>query len=124
MSEATLYNDILRECSHSQSRLLRINAGRAYQGKVIERTPHRIILSPWYPIRLAAEGVSDLLGWTTVNMGEYGAQALFTAIECKYGRGGLTAAQSAFLELVRRSGGRAGVARSVEDAAKIIRGET
>ena len=90
----------------------------AYQGRIIERTRQRLILSPWYPIRLAAEGVSDLLGWTTVD-----ARALFVAIEAKIGNRKPTDAQAAFLELVRRSGGRAGVARSVEDAGAIIRGE-
>jgi hypothetical protein len=102
---------------------MRVNAGMAYQGRVIERTPGRLILAPWYPIRLAAEGVSDLLGWTTVTMGEYGAHALFVAIEGKMGRKRPTDAQSAFLELVRRSGGRAGIARSVEEAGAILRGE-
>lgn len=115
MSESALYNAIIGEYSNGACRLLRINAGMAYQGRVIERTPHRLILSPWYPIRLAVEGVSDLLGWCD------GGQ--FLAIEAKFGRRQLTEEQRNFLELVRRSGGRAGVARSVEDAGKIIHGE-
>ena len=104
----------------------------AYQGRVIERTSQRLILSPWYPIRLANEGVSDLLGWTTEEIDicqppgpSDGLRrvAIFTAIEVK-ARGRLTDEQSAFLHLVQRMGGRAGVARSVEDAGKIIHGLT
>jgi len=111
MSESELYGQILREYSHGPIRLFRINAGMAYQGRVIERTPQRLVLAPWYPIRLAAEGVSDLIGWSE--------GAIFTAIECKL-KGRATPAQLAFIDLVQRSGGRAGIARSVEDAVKIL----
>jgi|SRR6267142_1874293 len=118
MSESDLYNEILGAHSKGPTRLMRINAGMAYQGRVIERTPHRLVLAPWYPIRLAVEGVSDLLGWTMVD-----AAAIFTAIECKIGRRRPTDEQAAFLDLVRRSGGRAGIARSAEEAGRIINGE-
>lgn len=115
VSETELYTDILTEYSRGDTRLMRLNAGQAYQGRVIERTPGRLILAPWYPIRLATEGVSDLLGWT-------GPTATFLAIECKWGRRRPTAEQEAFIATVQRAGGRAGIARSVEDAGRIIRG--
>jgi len=116
--EAQLTNDILSAHSHGHTRLMRINAGMAYQGKVIERTPGRLILAPWYPIRLAVEGVSDLLGWT-----QFHDVAIFTAIEAKGAHARTTPEQLAFIDVVRRAGGRAGIARSVEDAGAIIRGE-
>ncbi len=122
MTESALYSEILRELSHGPTRLLRVNAGMAYQGRVVERTRDRLILSPWYPIRLAVEGVSDLLGWTSIDAAD-GPLALFVAIEAKGPRGRLTPEQSAFLDLVRRSGGRGGGARSVEDARRILRGD-
>ena|SRR5277367_1947146 len=112
MSETALYGEILAAHSHGDTRLFRINAGMAYQGKVVERTPHRLILAPWYPIRLANEGVSDILGWSS--------GAIFTAIEAKSRTGRITPAQEAFILTVRMAGGRAGIARSVEDATKII----
>jgi hypothetical protein len=62
--------------------------------------------------------VSDLLGWTTED-----EVAIFTAIECKGARTRTTPEQVAFIDVVRRAGGRAGIARSVEDAGHIIRGE-
>src|ERR1700690_3034556 len=126
MSESELYGEILLAHSHGDTRLMRLNAGMAYQGRVIERTPQRLILSPWYPVRLAAEGVSDLLGWTTVSVQDFyklNDAAIFTAIECKVGRKKPTPQQASFLELVKRHGGRSGIARSVEDAKLIIRGE-
>jgi hypothetical protein len=123
MTETDLYAQILAEHSHGHTRLFRVNAGMAYQGRVIERTAERLVLAPWYPIRLAPEGFSDLIGWTTVNMGEYGAHATFVGIEGKLGRKQPTEAQTNFLDLVRRSGGRAGIARSGADAGAILRGD-
>jgi VRR-NUC domain len=112
MSESDLYAPILIAHSRGDCRLFRINAGLAYQGRVIERTPQRLVLSPWYPVKLAAEGVSDIIGWSN--------GGLFTAIEVKGPKTRVTPPQLAFIELVKRSGGRAGIARSVEDAGLII----
>ena len=113
-SERDIQNQILIALSHGPTRLLRINAGVAWQGTVIERTQHRLVLARPYAIRLAAPGVSDLIGWT-----EGGR---FVAIEVKASRGRVTDEQKAFIELVRRSGGLAGVARSVGEAKAILDG--
>lgn len=124
MSERQIQNDIQKEHSKGLTRLLRINCGAAWQGQVIDQTPARLILSPWYPVKLAAEGVSDLLGWTTVEITAdmVGTKvAVLTAVEVK-DRGKPTPEQLSFLHLVRRSGGRGGVARSVDEAGAIIRG--
>ncbi len=112
--ERDIQAQILLALSHGPTRLLRVNAGVAWQGTVIEHTQHRLVLARPYAIRLAAPGVSDLLGWT-----EGGR---FVAIEVKAPRGRLTDEQAAFLDLVLRSGGLAGVARSVDDARAIIEG--
>ena len=112
--ERDIQSTILVALSHGPTRLLRINAGVAWQGTVIERTPERLVLARPYAIRLAAPGVSDLIGWT-----EHGR---FVAIEVKAGRRRPTDEQAAFLDLVRRSGGLAGVARSVADARAILEG--
>ena len=114
MSERDIQTSILLELSRGPTRLLRVNAGVAWQGTVIERTEHRLVLARPYAIRLAAPGVSDLIGWT-----EGGR---FVAIEVKAPRGRLTDEQAAFIELVRRSGGLAGVARSIDDARAILEG--
>ena len=114
MSERDIQNQILLALSHGPTRLLRINAGVAWQGTVIERTQHRLVLARPYAIKLAAPGVSDLIGWT--------AGGRFVAIEVKAGRRQPTDEQAAFLDLVLRSGGLAGVARSVADARAIIEG--
>src|ERR1700729_972687 len=131
MTERDIQNDIQRELSRGPTRLLRVNAGAAYQGRVVEQTPDRLILSPWYPIKLGATGISDLIGWTTITMGfrelvtgavEPINAAIFVACEVKGERTRATPEQLAFIDTVRRAGGRAGVARSVEDAKLIIEG--
>lgn len=130
MTERDIQNDIQRELSRGSTRLLRINAGQSYQGRIVEQTPDRLILAPWYPIKLGATGISDLIGWTSIDAGlrhlptgavEIIRHAIFTAIEVK-DRGKPTPEQLAFIETVRAAGGRAGIARSVDEAKRIIAG--
>ena len=117
MSESQLYGEILKEYSRGDTRLFRINAGDiAWQGTVLERTHNRIVLSPYRAIKLAAPGISDLVGWTSV-----AGTAIFAAIEVKAGRGKLRPEQAAFIDLVLKHGGYAGVARSVEEAGLILK---
>lgn len=61
-------------------------------------------------------GAADLIGWVKPG-------AVFLAVEVKTGRGVPSDEQLRFLRLVRDSGGRAGVARSVDDADRILAGE-
>jgi hypothetical protein len=68
------------------------------------------------------QGSSDLIGFTTVTITPemVGQQvAIFTAIEVK-DRGRPTPEQLRFLEVVQAAGGRAGVARSVDQARAIV----
>jgi len=68
------------------------------------------------------KGSSDLIGWTPVMIRpEHLGRVLgvFTAIEVKEDAR-LTDEQANFLEQVRKSGGLAGVAYSVEDAQRIV----
>ena len=114
MIERDIQAQILLALSHGPTRLLRVNAGVAWQGRVLQHNRDLLVLENPRAIRLAAPGVSDLIGWT-----EGGR---FVAVEVKGPRGRVTDEQAAFLELVRRSGGLAGVARSVDDARAIIEG--
>jgi len=60
-------------------------------------------------------GSSDLIGWTP--------DARFLAVEVKLPGRKPTREQARFIEAVRQAGGRAGVAYSVEDVGRIVRGE-
>ncbi len=69
-----------------------------------------------------AVGSADLIGWTTVTITPdmVGQQvAVFTSIEVKSATGRLRPEQRQWLEAVQAAGGIAGVARSVEDAARL-----
>lgn len=71
-----------------------------------------------------AKGSSDLVGFKTVKItpemiGQEVAQ--FVSIEIKTERGKLTEAQQNWLQKVHDSGGIVGVARSIQDALKIVK---
>lgn len=72
-------------------------------------------------------GSPDLVGWqsVTVTNAMVGTTlAVFVGVECKREVGGETSdRQSDYIERLRQAGARAGVARSVEDLQRIVRGE-
>jgi hypothetical protein len=61
---------------------------------------------------VGGNGGSDLIGWTR--------EGKFLAVETKSPTGKATAEQINFIEKVNASGGVAGIARSVEDALRLI----
>lgn len=70
------------------------------------------------------KGSSDLIGLRsiTVTPEMVGQQlAVFAAVEVKAERGRVTPEQTAFIDAVNGMGGLAGVARSVEEAAGVLR---
>lgn len=113
MSEQAIQQRIRLAVSRGPTRLWRNNTGalRDEQGRLV-----RFGL---------CEGSADLIGYSTVTIGpEHLGQrlAVFTAIEVKTPTGRPTAQQAAFLEHIQQAGGRAGVARSVEEAERIAAG--
>jgi len=72
-----------------------------------------------------ARGSADLIGWRTVTITQamVGTRlAIFTSIEVKTPTGRIRPEQQAWLDVVLRGGGIAGIARSVTDAKQIIKG--
>ena len=71
-----------------------------------------------------AKGSSDLVGFKTVKITPEMINqevAVFVSIEIKTERGKLTEVQQNWLQKVHDSGGIVGVARSIQDALKIIK---
>lgn len=88
--------------------------------------PGDVLLRQPRPFRAGVEGMSDGGGLVPVTItadmvGRRVAVSLW--IEDKQGSGRATKEQRAFIDMVRSFGGRAGVSRSDEDTAAIIRGE-
>jgi hypothetical protein len=124
MSEAKLYGEILAEHSRGHARLFRTNSGMAWQGVIIEKTPTRLVLAHPRPLHMGVPGMADITGWSPLIISEKDVGslvAIYSAIECKSAKGRTTDEQKSFIELVLRCGGRAGVARSKEDATAILR---
>jgi len=65
------------------------------------------------------KGTSDLIGFTIVN-----GKAVFTALEVKLEGTYPTKEQKAFIEIVKASGGIAGIVRSWEDVEELIKKPT
>ncbi len=116
------------------ARLWRMSVGLFWTGNAIKFDkpdlisvrPGDVLIRNARPVKSGVEGMSDGIGFIskiiTVDMvGKPIAQYL--AIEDKTGSGRATKEQSAFIQMVRRAGGLAGVARSDEDVRRICEGE-
>ena len=111
MREHTI-QDLIRVELSKYGLVFRTNAGSAWGGKCVNVPIYgRIIMNP-QKIDLLPKGFSDLLF--------VGSDGRVAFIECKDDKGTLRPEQERFLKVMQSYGHRAGVARSVEDALKII----
>jgi len=115
MSERTLQDRIRKAISDSKlATMFRNNVGMA-KLKDGGRVRYGLI-----------KGSSDLIGWRTVTITPdmVGDDiAVFTAIEIKTQKGKTSSEQINFISRVLSAGGIAGVARSEDDAIKLLKGE-
>lgn len=135
-SEHEIQQRILLKCGNGDARLWRNNVGSGWAGKATRVTPGnlRLVLSELRPGDVVVRngrplhaglclGSSDLIGYSPLLVGpeHVGQQlAVFAAVEVKSATGRPSTEQRAFLDHVRNAGGRAGIARSVEDAQCIM----
>ena len=111
LSEQTIQQHIRLACSSGNCRLFRNNTGTL---KDANGRPVQFGL---------CKGSADLIGWRTVTITPemVGQQiAVFTSIEVKSSSGRVKPEQRQWLDAVQAAGGIAGVARSVEDAQRLI----
>lgn len=104
-SEANILNQILVALSEAGCLVFRQDTG-AYKDPVSGRLIK-------YGL---CKGSSDVIG--------VAPDGRFLAVEVKTAKGAVRPEQVRFIEAVRAKGGRAGVARSPEDALRIAKGET
>jgi hypothetical protein len=94
--------------------VLRLNSGKFWQGKrVWSNEFQQYVLIDLRPVQGCPPGTSDLLFIGNDNV---------SFIECKDDKGKLRPEQERFINIVRSYGHRAGIARSPEEALKIING--
>lgn len=99
-SEANVLNDIMVALSQAGCIVWRNNTGQLPD-------------ATGRPIKFGlCIGSSDIIGIC--------ADGRFLAVECKSKTGRATEAQERFIAAVRKAGGRAGVARNVDDALRIL----
>lgn len=92
--------------------VLRLNSGQAYGGTRIWDKKYGYILRDIRPIALCGKGTPDLLF--------IGANGQIAFVEVKDYKGRAREDQKRFLAMMHKYGYRAGVARTVDDALKII----
>lgn len=126
MSEAHVLQSIRLALSNGVTRLFRNNVGTAWQGEAQQLPNGGVLIRRAQRVKYGlAVGSHDLIGWRTVTVTpEMVGQrlAVFASIEVKSATGAVSPEQEKWLAAVNQAGGRAGVARSVEDAEAIIAG--
>lgn len=113
-AETNIVNDIMKDVSPSGTRLF-----RNVRGLFLTPDGRQKILAG-----LIAPGASDLVGFRPIKITqEMVGQtiAVFVSIEAKTKTGYPSKEQRHFIDFIRENGGFAGVARSKEDARKILK---
>lgn len=94
--------------------VLRLNSGSAWGGKLVDTPEYGPVIMQPRKIALCPEGTPDLL-----YIGDNGTVAW---VEVKDAKGKAREAQERFIDHMHRLGHKAGIARSPEDAIKIVEG--
>ena len=129
MSEHVIQQQILLAHSSGTTRLWRNNVGTGWAGQATKVTggnlravsqalrPGDVVIRQGRPLHAGlCVGSSDLIGYRQVD-----GFAQFVALEVKSATGRATKEQVQFLDHIQAAGGLAGIARSVDDAAAILR---
>ena len=129
MSEHVIQQQILLAHSSGTTRLWRNNVGTGWAGQATKVTggnlravsqalrPGDVVIRQGRPLHAGlCVGSSDLIGYRQVD-----GIAQFVALEVKSATGSATKEQVQFLDHIQAAGGLAGIARSVDDAAAILR---
>ena len=124
-SEHRIQNEI-RGALAGRALIFRANVGRAWTGDVTRLPDGSVLIRNPRPLDTGLPaGFSDLFGLKPVEITpEMVGQrvGVFVAVEVKAAGGRLSTRQRSFLNAIESNGGRAGVARSVDDALEIVVG--
>lgn len=96
------------------------------RAQMVQVNPGDVLIRGGYMVSVGFTGLSDLLGGSemTITPEDVGKTVMIlTAVEVKAGKDRPREGQPEFVAAVKKMGGRAGFARSPEDAVKICGGE-
>lgn len=114
MREADLMRAIMIAVSEHGCTVWRNNTGTAYQGRTIHKSDGQVTLADSRPITFGlCVGSADIIGIRH-------SDGRFIAIEVKTGKGRATPEQQRFIEHVRKAGGLAGIARTIDEAIRLV----
>lgn len=123
-SEHSIQQRIMLAMSRLGAKIFRINTGTGWVGTLVDKTPKSITLNnPRILHAGMCKGGSDLVGILPVTITpDMVSQKIgvFIAIEVKAEKGRATADQLAFIKMVNDTGGIGFIARSEDDAKKIV----
>jgi hypothetical protein len=124
--EVSVQNQIRTDCGQGPTRLFRQESSFFYTGKPAKlKDGTNVLLHPRL-VRVGFDGQPDLGGWTTVVVTpEMVGQTIAIAVQIEVKRpkkNKRSDEQIAFIAFARSVGVRAGFARSVDEARKIIAG--
>lgn len=125
MNESSIQAQILNAMCQAGAYALRVNSGTFWGGKVLAHTGDKLVLQNPTKVMGAPAGTSDIIGCKTITItpAMVGKQiGVFTAVEVKRPGEKPRENQSKYLEVMRRRGAMVGVARSPEDAVRILGG--
>lgn len=123
---AALTNRIRLAVSQLGGRLFGVTVGKFWTGYLVRRLDNGdTVLRNARIVNVGVKGMSDLAGWIPVTITP---DMVGSVIACRVDievktTDRASAEQLAWIEAVNKSGGRAGIARSPEDAIRIVRGE-
>jgi hypothetical protein len=134
--EHPIQQRILLACGNGENRLWRNNVGTGWTGQATRLTtgnlravaqtlrPGDVVIRNGRPLHAGlCVGSADLIGYRSEMItGEHVGQrlAVFAAVEVKGPNGRPTPEQARFLAHITEAGGRAGIARSEQDARSIM----
>ena len=125
-TEQDLQNIIRASLNKVNGFFFRVNCGMGWTGNSVQRRGRSMVINNARPFSTGLPpGTSDLIGITEIEITPdmVGQKiGVFTGIEIKV-NAKLKPNQKTFINNVKNAGGFAGVARSVDDALKICKGQ-
>jgi hypothetical protein len=123
---AALQNRIRIAVSRIGGRLFGVTVGKFWTGFFVRKLDNGdTVLRNARIVSIGVKGMSDLAGWIPVTITpDMVGQTLAVRLDIEVKTTDTASSeQSAWIEAVKKSGGRAGIARSPDDAVRIATGE-